>query len=108
MNYLHFLLFQLVLLNQCLAEFSLKKITLAEFDRIENDYMSKMIKDTLKNGSPTKEYSQELADIAQKEANRLAEIQKLEFPLTDLSTKKYYGFSKEMIGKLQTNNSNIF
>jgi len=80
------------------------KLTLVEFDRVENDYMTKLIKETLKNGSPTKEFSQELTDIAQKEADRLSSIERLEFPLVDLSAKKYYGFSREMVGKVQINN----
>ena len=93
-------------LYHIIAQLSITKLTLVEFDRVENDYIRKLIKDTLNNGSPTKEFNQELTDIAQKEADRLASIEKLEFPLSDLSSKKYYGFSREMVGKVQINGSN--
>ena len=92
--------------SHVLSQPSITKLTLTEFDRVENDYMRKLIKETSKNGTPTKEFSQELVDIAQKEADRLASIEKLEFPSIDLSSKKYYGFSREMVGKVQLNSGN--
>ena len=94
----------LLLTSQIFAEPLIHNITTSEFDRVEAAYFSKRVKETLKNGVPTKEFNQELADIAQKEADRLASLQKLEYPTADLSAKKYYGFSREMIGKVQINN----
>jgi hypothetical protein len=96
----------LLSLSDVLSQPSITKLTLTEFDRVENDFMRKLIKETSKNGTPTKEFNQELADIAQKEADRLASVEKLEFPSIDLSIKKYYGFSREMVGKVQLNNGN--
>ena len=85
---------------------NLIKITIEQFDKVETKYISELIRKSLKNGTPTKEYSQELMNMAQKEAETLASLAKLENPSFN-TTRKFYGFSRQIIGRIPHSNRKI-
>jgi hypothetical protein len=97
------LLIVLIAIGLTISSANLIKITIEQFDQVETKYISELIRKSSKDGVPTKEYSQELMNMAEKETERLASLAKLEYP-TFNTTRKFYGFSRQILGRIPHSN----
>lgn len=80
-------------------DLSLRQVKLVEFDRDEGVFLSKFKDYGILNSMQSIEINSELNKIAQQEAERLANIGRLELPRFNLA-KSYYGFSFKRMGKI--------